>query len=159
MIRPAGRPRASSAWTVKRIITSGPQTNAVAATVKLPAGTFGDVDEEDEVGADVSFEVTGVQGPLADVGDATRMAGTVVIVGYHQGGTREIPLGNWNWKALRVVNAHFREVAAIMRGMRTGMRLLTSGRRRAARRRFRLEALTAPDARFDRKFRFSSRSR
>jgi threonine dehydrogenase-like Zn-dependent dehydrogenase len=26
------------------------------------------------------------------------------------------------------VNAHFREVATIMRGMRTGMRLLTSGR-------------------------------
>ncbi|HEX5556316.1 MAG TPA: alcohol dehydrogenase catalytic domain-containing protein [Gaiellales bacterium] len=99
-----------------------------ANTDRVPAGTFGDVDEEDEVGADVSFEVTGVQGPLADVGDATRMAGTVVIVGYHQGGTREIPLGNWNWKALRVVNAHFREVAAIMRGMRTGMRLLTSGR-------------------------------
>ena len=42
--------------------------------------------------------------------------------------TRAIPLGNWNWKALRVVNAHFREVATIMRGMRTGMRLLTSGR-------------------------------
>jgi threonine dehydrogenase-like Zn-dependent dehydrogenase len=56
------------------------------------------------------------------------MAGTIVIVGFHQGGTREIPLGNWNWKALRVVNAHFREVATIMSGMRTGMRLLTSGR-------------------------------
>jgi threonine dehydrogenase-like Zn-dependent dehydrogenase len=41
---------------------------------------------------------------------------------------REIPLGNWNWKALDIVNAHFREVATIMRGMRTGMRLLTSRR-------------------------------
>jgi threonine dehydrogenase-like Zn-dependent dehydrogenase len=99
-----------------------------ANTERVPAGTFGDVDEEDEVGADVSFEVTGVQAPLREIGDATRMAGTVVVVGYHQGGTREIPLGDWNWKALRVVNAHFREVATIMRGMRTGMRLLTSGR-------------------------------
>jgi threonine dehydrogenase-like Zn-dependent dehydrogenase len=56
------------------------------------------------------------------------MAGKLVIVGYHQGGTREIPLAAWNWKALRVINAHFREVATIMRGMRTGMRLLSSGR-------------------------------
>jgi threonine dehydrogenase-like Zn-dependent dehydrogenase len=99
-----------------------------ANTDRVPPGTFGDVDAQDEVGADVSFEVTGVQGPLREIGDATRMAGTVVIVGYHQGGARELPLGSWNWKALRVVNAHFREVATIMRGMRTGMRLLTSGR-------------------------------
>jgi L-iditol 2-dehydrogenase len=99
-----------------------------ANTERVPAGTFGDVGELDEVGADVTFEVTGFQGPLADVGDATRMAGKVVIVGYHQGGSREIPLGNWNWKALRIVNAHFREVETIMRGMRVGMRLLTSRR-------------------------------
>jgi threonine dehydrogenase-like Zn-dependent dehydrogenase len=99
-----------------------------ANTDRVPAGTFGDVDELEEVGADVSFEITGVQAPLSVIGDATRMAGTVVIVGYHQAGVREIPLGSWNWKALRVVNAHFREVATIMRGMRTGMRLLSSDR-------------------------------
>jgi threonine dehydrogenase-like Zn-dependent dehydrogenase len=99
-----------------------------ANTDRVPAGTFGDVDPVDEVGADVTFEVTGAQGPLADGGAATRMAGTLAIVGYHQGGSREIPLGAWNWKALRIVNAHFREIATIMRGMRIGMRLLSSGR-------------------------------
>jgi threonine dehydrogenase-like Zn-dependent dehydrogenase len=30
--------------------------------------------------------------------------------------------------AFRVANAHFREVTTILRGMRIGMRLLTSGR-------------------------------
>jgi threonine dehydrogenase-like Zn-dependent dehydrogenase len=99
-----------------------------ANTDRVPPGTFGDVDPLDEVGADVTFEVTGAQAPLVAAGDATRMAGTVAIVGYHQGGSREIPLGGWNWKALRVVNAHFREIATIMRGMRIGMRLLSSGR-------------------------------
>ncbi len=99
-----------------------------ANTDRVPAGTFGDVDALDEVGADISFEVTGVQAPLAILGDATRMAGKVVIVGYHQGGNREIPLGDWNWKALQVINAHFREISTIMSGMRTGMRLLSSGR-------------------------------
>jgi 2-desacetyl-2-hydroxyethyl bacteriochlorophyllide A dehydrogenase len=79
-------------------------------------------------GADVSFEVTGVQAPLLMLGDMTRMSGKLVIVGYHQGGRREIPLAQWNWMAFQVLNAHFREGATIMRGMRIGMRLLTSGR-------------------------------
>ena len=62
------------------------------------------------------------------LGDVTRMSGKVVIVGFHQGGVREIPLAYWNWMAFQIYNAHFREVATIMRGMRIGMRLLTSGR-------------------------------
>jgi threonine dehydrogenase-like Zn-dependent dehydrogenase len=80
------------------------------------------------VGADVSFEVTGVQGPLSTLGDVTRMSGKIAIVGYHQGGTRELPLAQWNWMAFDVRNCHFREVSTIMRGMQVGMRLLTSGR-------------------------------
>jgi 2-desacetyl-2-hydroxyethyl bacteriochlorophyllide A dehydrogenase len=79
-------------------------------------------------GADASFEVTGAQAPLAMLGDVTRMSGKVIIVGYHQGGMREIPLAYWNWMAFQILNAHFREVSTIMRGMRIGMRLLTSGR-------------------------------
>jgi L-iditol 2-dehydrogenase len=82
----------------------------------------------DGVGADLSFEVTGVQAALLPLGAVTRQSGKVVIVGYHQGGMREIPLGDWNWNAFSIVNAHFREIATIMRGMRIGMRLLTSGR-------------------------------
>jgi threonine dehydrogenase-like Zn-dependent dehydrogenase len=81
-------------------------------------------------GADVSFEITGAQPGLDPLGDVTRMSGKLVIVGYHQGGTREIPLAGWNWNAFQIINAHFREVSTIMRGMRIGMRLLTSGRLR-----------------------------
>jgi 2-desacetyl-2-hydroxyethyl bacteriochlorophyllide A dehydrogenase len=80
------------------------------------------------LGADVSFEVTGAQATLAQLGDVTRMSGKVVIVGYHQGGMRQIPLAYWNWMAFQILNAHFREISTIMRGMRIGMRLLTSGR-------------------------------
>lgn len=79
-------------------------------------------------GADASFEVTGAPEPLQMLGEVTRMSGKVVIVGYHQGGMRELPLGHWNWMAFQIVNAHFRDTATIMRGMRIGMRLLTSGR-------------------------------
>ena len=79
-------------------------------------------------GADVSFEATGAQGPLVLLGDVTRQSGKLVIVGYHQGGTREIPLAKWNYEAFQILNAHFREEATILRGMSIGMRLLTSGR-------------------------------
>jgi L-iditol 2-dehydrogenase len=76
----------------------------------------------------VSLEATGVQPGLDALGQVTRMSGTVAIVGYHQGPPRTIDLAHWNWMAFRVANAHFREIATILRGMRTGMRLLTSGR-------------------------------
>jgi threonine dehydrogenase-like Zn-dependent dehydrogenase len=79
-------------------------------------------------GADVTFEVTGVQPALDGLHELTRMSGTVVIAGYHQGDPRRVPLGSWNWMAYRIVNAHFREPATILRGMRMGMRLLASGR-------------------------------
>jgi 2-desacetyl-2-hydroxyethyl bacteriochlorophyllide A dehydrogenase len=82
----------------------------------------------DGKGADVSFEVVGTQGPLNLLGDVTRMSGKIVLVGYHQGEPRQIPLGYWNWMAFEILNAHFREEATILRGMRIGMRLLTSGR-------------------------------
>jgi 2-desacetyl-2-hydroxyethyl bacteriochlorophyllide A dehydrogenase len=78
-------------------------------------------------GADVTFEVTGAQSALDGLHEVTRMSGTVVIAGYHHG-PRQVPLGSWNWMAYRIVNAHFREPATILRGMRQGMRLLTSGR-------------------------------
>jgi len=79
-------------------------------------------------GADASFEVTGAQAALMSLGDVTRMSGKITIVGYHQGGMREVPLAVWNWMAFQIVNAHFRDLDTIMRGMRAGMRLLTSGR-------------------------------
>jgi L-iditol 2-dehydrogenase len=78
-------------------------------------------------GADVTFECTGAQAPLLLVGDVTRMSGKIALVGYHQGAPREIPLGLWNWKAFTLLNAHFRDVATILRGMTVGMRLMTSG--------------------------------
>ena len=79
-------------------------------------------------GADVTIEITGSQAALEAIGDCTRMSGTLVIAGYHQGPPRRLNLGEWNWMAFRIVNAHFRDVATILRGMRIGMRLLTSGR-------------------------------
>jgi len=78
-------------------------------------------------GADLTYEVTGVNQALQLAGTVTRMSGKVCIVGYHQGGQREISLGKWNWMAFQIINAHFRSVETIMAGMRAGMRLVNAG--------------------------------
>jgi threonine dehydrogenase-like Zn-dependent dehydrogenase len=78
-------------------------------------------------GADVTYEVTGMLAGLELAGRVTRMSGKLCIVGYHQGGTRAIALGDWNWMAFQLVNAHFRDVDTIMGGMRAGMRLVNAG--------------------------------
>jgi len=122
----------------RRVIVADTRPDALKRAESFGATRVVDVTQEslvdvvsdltDGMGADVAFEVTGVQAPLDIVGDITRMSGTVAIVGYHQGPPRSIPLAQWNWKAFRVANAHFRDLSTILSGMRTGMRLLTSGR-------------------------------
>jgi L-iditol 2-dehydrogenase len=121
-----------------RVIVADARTDALKRAEAMGATRVVDVTRESLVdivqeetggaGADVTFEVTGVQAPLDIVGDVTRMSGTVAIVGYHQGAPRSIPLGHWNWMAFRIVNAHFRDVGTILGGMAAGMKLLTSGR-------------------------------
>jgi L-iditol 2-dehydrogenase len=78
-------------------------------------------------GADLTYEVTGVNEGLSLAGDVTRMSGKLCIVGYHQGDPRQIDFGRWNWMAFQLVNAHFRSLETIMAGMRTGMRLVNAG--------------------------------
>lgn len=122
----------------RRLIVADTRADALERALGLGATHIVNVTKEslpetvksltDGKGADAAFEVVGTQAPLNLLGDVTRMSGKVVIVGFHQGEPRQIPLGYWNWMAFQILNAHFREEATILRGMRIGMRLLTSGR-------------------------------
>jgi threonine dehydrogenase-like Zn-dependent dehydrogenase len=122
---------------IRRLIVADARTDALDRAGRIGASRLVDVTREslpDAVrtltngqGADVTFECTGTQGALAGCGDATRMSGTIAIVGFHQGAAREIPLAQWNWMAFRIVNVHFRDIDVIMRGMAVGTRLLSSG--------------------------------
>ena len=122
----------------RQVIVADTRLDALERALSFGASSVVDVSKESLIdavaratggaGADVTFEVTGVQAPLDVVGEVTRMSGTVTIVGYHQGQPRSIPLAEWNWKAFRIANAHFRNVASILGGMRAGMRLLSAGR-------------------------------
>jgi threonine dehydrogenase-like Zn-dependent dehydrogenase len=48
-------------------------------------------------------------------------------VGYHQGTGRTLPVHEWNWKALRIANAHFRSTAVVLDGARRALDLLNRG--------------------------------
>ena len=108
-----------------RAVANG-ATRAVQADTESAADAVLEV--TDGRGADVTYEVTGVNDGLDLAGDLTRMGGKICVVGYHQGAPRTIALGRWNWMAFDIINAHFRDIGTIMSGMRAGMRLVNSGR-------------------------------
>ncbi|MHB8579241.1 MAG: zinc-dependent alcohol dehydrogenase [Ignavibacteriaceae bacterium] len=75
-------------------------------------------------GADVCFEIGGVESTLNLAADLCRMEGKLVIFGYHPGSRTIKDLGYWNWMAFNIINAHFRDKNTILNGMRIGMNLL-----------------------------------
>jgi threonine dehydrogenase-like Zn-dependent dehydrogenase len=122
---------------VRSLLVADARADALDRAGAIGASRLVDVTQEslpdtvrtltDGRGADITFECTGTQRALAGCGDIARMSGTIAIVGFHQGTPREIPLAQWNWMAFRIVNAHFRDINVIMRGMSVGTRLLSSG--------------------------------
>lgn len=67
---------------------------------------------------DVVVEAAGVQGPLDLAGELTRERGRLVIAGYHQDGPRQVNMQMWNWRGIDVINAHERDAAVYLEGMR-----------------------------------------
>jgi threonine dehydrogenase-like Zn-dependent dehydrogenase len=78
--------------------------------------------------ADRVFEAVGMQWPLDLAGELTRIRGTLVIAGYHQDSPRQVNMQLWNWRGLDVVNAHEREPAAYLRGIRDAVDAIADGR-------------------------------
>ena len=74
------------------------------------------------------IEAVGAQGPLELAGELTRERGRLVIAGYHQDGPRQVDLQLWNWRGLDVINAHERDPAVYVEGMRAAVELVASGR-------------------------------
>jgi L-iditol 2-dehydrogenase len=78
-------------------------------------------------GADVVYEFTGYQAGLNLALPVPRMSGKLVIGGFHQGGLRQLDLGDLNWRAIKPINAHFRDEQLIMKGMRDAADLMNRG--------------------------------
>jgi L-iditol 2-dehydrogenase len=118
---------------VRRLVVADTRPDALARAAALGATEIVEVNARSlaevvgEPGADITFECTGTQAALDVLGEVTRMSGKLVLVGFHQGEPRRVPLGHWNWMAFDIVNGHYRDPAVIMHGLEAGMRLLTAG--------------------------------
>jgi threonine dehydrogenase-like Zn-dependent dehydrogenase len=77
---------------------------------------------------DVVIEAIGKQWPLDLAAELTRERGRLVIAGYHQDGPRQINMQLWNWRGLDVINAHERDQAAYIQGIRDAVDAVAAGR-------------------------------
>lgn len=84
-------------------------------------------DWDSDRGFDVVVEGSGTQAGLTLAGELVRAHGVLSILGYHQGGPRQVDVGMWNWKAIDVINAHVRRRADLMESMRIGLELSARG--------------------------------
>lgn len=78
-------------------------------------------------GADRVIEVVGAQWPLDLATDLTKVRGRLVIAGYHQDGPRQVNMQLWNWRGLDVINAHERDPAVSVEGIRKAVEAVSSG--------------------------------
>lgn len=74
------------------------------------------------------IEAVGKQWPLDLAGELIGFGGKLVVAGYHQDGPRQVNMQNWNWKGIDVINAHERDPAVQMQGLREAAKAVASGR-------------------------------
>jgi threonine dehydrogenase-like Zn-dependent dehydrogenase len=73
------------------------------------------------------IEAVGKQWPLDVAAELTREGGRLIIAGYHQDGPRQVNMQLWNWRGFDVANAHERDPAVAVRGMREAVAAIESG--------------------------------
>jgi threonine dehydrogenase-like Zn-dependent dehydrogenase len=77
---------------------------------------------------DRAIEAVGKQWPLDLAAELTRERGRLVVAGYHQDGPRQVNMWLWNWRGLDVINAHERDPAVYVQGIREAVEAVASGR-------------------------------
>ena len=73
------------------------------------------------------IEAVGKQWPLDLAAELTREGGRLIIAGYHQDGLRQVNMQLWNWRGFDVINAHERDPAVSIRGMREAVEAIERG--------------------------------
>lgn len=77
---------------------------------------------------DCVIEAVGKQWPLDLAGELTKERGRLIIAGYHQDGPRQVNMQLWNWRGLDVINAHERDPAIYMQGIRDAIEAVRLGK-------------------------------
>lgn len=79
------------------------------------------------MGCDRVIEAVGLQATLDLASELTRERGRLVIAGYHQDGPRQVDMQSWNWRGIDVINAHERDPAVYVEGMRAAGAAVAKG--------------------------------
>jgi threonine dehydrogenase-like Zn-dependent dehydrogenase len=95
---------------------------AGAAVVEVRRGT-----DVSGVEAERVLETGGVQETLDVASRLVAPGGRLVVAGFHQDGPRQVDMQSWNWRGIDVVNAHERDSAVVVEGMREAVRLAAAG--------------------------------
>ena len=78
-------------------------------------------------GCERVIEAVGLQEPLDLASELTRVGGRLIIAGYHQDGLRQVNMQLWNWRGLEIINAHERDLAVVLEGMRMAVDAVARG--------------------------------
>jgi threonine dehydrogenase-like Zn-dependent dehydrogenase len=73
------------------------------------------------------IEAVGKQWPLDLAAELTGEGGRLIIAGYHQDGPRQVNMQLWNWRGFDVINAHERDRAVAIQGVREAIEAVQSG--------------------------------
>jgi threonine dehydrogenase-like Zn-dependent dehydrogenase len=74
-----------------------------------------------------AIEAVGKQWPLDLAAELTGEGGRLIIAGYHQDGPRQVNMQLWNWRGFDVINAHERDRAVAVQGVREAIEVVRSG--------------------------------
>ncbi|WP_336511976.1 MDR/zinc-dependent alcohol dehydrogenase-like family protein [Sphingomonas arenae] len=74
------------------------------------------------------IEAVGKQWPLDLATEITAERGKLIVAGYHQDGPRTVNMWLWNWRGIDVINAHERDPAVYVEGIREAVQAVASGR-------------------------------
>jgi len=79
-------------------------------------------------GFDRVIEVSGVQSGLDLASEIAAERARLIIAGYHQDGTRQVNMQQWNWRGLDVINAHERSMDRYVAGVQKAIQAALEGR-------------------------------
>ena len=74
------------------------------------------------------IEAVGKQWPLDLAAELVRERGRLIVAGYHQDGPRQVNMWLWNWRGIDVINAHERDPAIYVQGIREAVDAVAAGR-------------------------------
>ncbi len=111
-----------------RVVGISRRPFALEVATAMGAEAVHTLDDLPSLEADVVVEAAGTQRTLDVASGLVRTRGRLVIAGFHQDGPRQVDMQSWNWRGIDVINAHERDPAVYVEGIRLAAESVASGR-------------------------------